>query len=190
MDINFTIPEISDNERELLMSILQCNDNQLNSRLNEIAASSFEEFKNMILGQKVFTRGRDILEYRLFIFIKHYFKGRIPDEQKICNLFQITATESRSLIKSIMSKYQYELRETITNSVKDEVQKITKDEHKDEYKISIQNQFFKDELNRILGSIDTSLPIIEKDKGTISTYVIKPSSYEKLCEYFEIEINE
>ena len=64
-----------------------------------------------------------------------------------------------------MSKYQYELRDTITNSVRDEVEKITKDEHSEEYKISIQNQFFKDELNRILGTIDTSLPIIEKTKG-------------------------
>lgn len=189
MDITFTIPELADNERELLKSILHCDDNQLSEKLNKVAASSFEEYRKMILGQKVFTRGRDILEYRLFIFIKHYFNGRIPEEQKICDLFQITATESRSLIKSIMSKYQYELRDTITNSVRDEVEKITKDEHTEENKISIQNQFFKDELNRILGTIDTSLPIIEKDKGTISTYVIKPSSYEKLCEYFGIETN-
>ena len=186
MDIAFTIPEIENNEKELLKSILHCDENQLNEKLNKIGESSFEEYRKMVLGQKVFTRGRDILEYRLFIFIKYYFEGMIPDEQKICDLFQITATESRSLIKSIMSKYQYELRDTITNSVHDEVMKIVKDEHSDEYKISIQNQYFKDELNRILGTIDTSLPIIEKDRGTISTYIIKPSSYQNLCVYFNI----
>ena len=65
-----------------------------------------------------------------------------------------------------MSKYQYDLKDTITNSVKDEVQNITKMANGNDYKISIQNQYFKDELNRILGSIDTSLPIIEKEKGT------------------------
>ena len=86
-----------------------------------------------------------------------------------------------------MSKYQYELRDTIINSVKDEVEKIVKEENGEDYKISIQNQYIKDELNRILGTIDTSLPIIEKDKGTISTYIIKPSSYQRICEYFNVQ---
>lgn len=190
MDINFTIPIIENNEKELLKSILHCSDSELNDKLNNIAKASFEEYRKMILGQKVFTRGRDILEYRLFIFIKYFFEGKIPDEQKICDLFQITATESRSLIKSIMSKYQYELRDTITNSLKEEVEKIKKDENSSNYKISIQNLYFKDELNRILGTIDTGLPIIEKDKGTISTFIIKASSYTKLCEYFNVTIPE
>lgn len=189
MDINFIIPEIELNEKELLKSILHCNDNELHEKLNKVAYASFEEYRKMILGQKVFTRGRDIIEYRLFIFIKFFFEGKIPDEQKICDLFQVTATESRSLIKSIMSKYQYELRETITSSLRDEVIKIKKDENGDDYKISIQNQYFKDELNRILGTIDTSLPIIEKDRGTISTYIVKPSSYSELRKHFNVEIN-
>ncbi len=186
MDIHFYIPEIAPNEIELLKSILHCTDQELNEKLNKVASASFEEYRKMILGQKVFTRGRDIVEYRLFIFIKYFFEGKIPDEQKICDLFQITATDSRSLIRSIMSKYQYELRETIATSLCEEVTKIRKDENGD-YKISIQNLFFKDELNRILGTIDTSLPIIEKDRGTISTYIIKPSSYRELCAFFNVE---
>lgn len=190
MEINFSIPDISQNERDLLKSILHCNDGDLNERLNKVAASSFEEYRKMILGQRVFTRGKDILEYRLFIFIKYYFDGIIPEEQRICDLFQITAKESRALVRSIMSKYQYELRDNISSSIRLEVEKITKDDHSGEFKISIQNQFIKDELNRVLGTIDTSLPIIEKDKGTISTYVIKPSSYQKLCEYYNVDVNE
>lgn len=181
------IPDIEPREGDLLKSILHCDDLELNNKLNKVAAASFEEYRKMILGQKVFTRGRDIIEYRLFIFIKYFFGGKIPEEQKICDLFQVTATETRSLIKSIMSKYQYELRDTIINSVKDEVEKIVKEENGEDYKISIQNQYIKDELNRILGTIDTSLPIIEKDKGTISTYIIKPSSYQRICEYFNVQ---
>jgi hypothetical protein len=186
MEINFTITEIEQTEKDLLKSILQCDEATLNEKLNKVARSSFEEYKRMILGQRVFTRGRDIIEFRLFILIKHFFEGKIPEEQKICDLFQLTASESRSLVKSIMSKYQYELRDTITSSLKDEVEKISKIENSNDYKMSIQNQYFKDELNRILGTIDTSLPIIEKDRGTISTYVIKRSSYLRLCELFNI----
>lgn len=188
MKISFNIEvNLLKEERDLLTHILGCEEYQLNDKLGKIANSSFEEYKSMILGQKVFTRGRDILEYRLFILIKYFFNGIIPEEQKVCELFQVTANESQSLIKSIMSKYQYELRETIKKTLHEVVRNIFKDPNSSDYKSPIQNQFFKDELNRLLGIIDPSLPIISKDKGTISTYIIKPSSYEKLCEYFKIE---
>lgn len=186
MKLKFDI-SIDTSDRTLLETILQCSRTQLPDNLNKIARSAFEEYLKMILGQKVFTRGKDIQEFRLFIFIKYFFDGKIPDEQKICGLFQTTAAESRALIRSIMSKYQYELRDTIHDSLREQVVKVKKDINGDDYKLSIQNQFFKDELNRILGAIDTSLPIIEKDKGTISTYVIKASSYQKLCELYSIE---
>lgn len=190
MQIQFEI-NLENAEKDLLKSILHCtNEVQLNEKMNKLARTSFEEIRKMVIGQKVFTRGRDILEYRLFCLITFFFDGKIPDEQKICDLFQITATESRAFVRSIMSKYQYDLKDTISSSLKDQVQKVEKDENYELYRLSIQNQFFKDELNKILGSIDTSLPIIEKERGTISTFIIQPSSYEKLCEHFEIEIEE
>ena len=190
MRIEFDV-NIEDEEKELLKTILHCTtDLELNNNLNKLGRSSFEETRRMIIGQKVFTRGRDILEYRLFSLIKFFFDGKIPEEQNICDLFQITATESRAFIRSIMSKYQYDLKETISSSLKEQVEKIQKDEDTEIYRLSIQNQYFKDELNRILGTIDTSLPIIEKERGTIATFIIQPSSYMKLCEYFEIENDE
>ncbi|HAM98449.1 MAG TPA: hypothetical protein DCQ26_07535 [Marinilabiliales bacterium] len=188
MEIKFEL-NFENSEKELLKSILHCDtEAKLNDKLNKLSRSAFEEIRKMVIGQKVFTRGRDILEFRLFNLISYYFEGKIPDEQKICDLFQITATESRAIVRSIMSKYQYDLKETISSSLKEQVQNIIKDENLDFYRLSIQNQFFKDELNKILGNMDTSLPIIEKERGTISTYIIQPSSYENLCVYFNIEI--
>jgi len=190
MKIEFDV-NIEGPEKELLKTILHCDDDdELNISLNKLGRSSFEEMRRMIIGQKVFTRGRDILEYRLFNLIKIFFDGKIPEEQKICDLFQITTTESRAFIRSIMSKYQYDLKETIITTLKEQVENIKKDEKDEFYTLSIQNQYFKDELNRILGLADTSLPIIEKERGTISTYKIQPSSYIELCKYFNIEIED
>ncbi len=190
MKIKFDI-NLDNSEKELLKIILHCkNDDELNISLNKLGRSSFEEMRRMVIGQKVFTRGRDILEYRLFNLIKLFFDGKIPEEQKICDLFQITATESRAFIRSIMSKYQYDLKETIITTLKEQVENIKKEENDEFYTLSIQNQFFKDELNRILGLADTSLPIIKKEHGTISTYKIQPSSYIELCKYFNIEIKD
>jgi len=190
MKIKFEV-DIDNSEKELFKTIMSCStDNELKAKLNKIGRASFEEMRRMVIGQKVFTRGRDILEFRLFNLIAFYFDGKIPDEQKICDLFQITATESRALIRSIMSKYQYDLKETIQNSLKEEIASLTKEEDDEFYRISIQNLFIKDELNKILGSIDNSLPIIEKESKTISIYKIMPSAYKALCEKYEIELEE
>lgn len=190
MKIKFEV-DIDNSEKELLKTITGCaTDDELKDKLNKIGRASFEEMRKMIIGQKVFTRGRDIIEYRLFNLIVYYFERKIPDEQKICDLFQITATESRALIRSIMSKYQYDLKTTILSSLKEEISCLTKEDDAEFYKISIQNLFIKDELNKILGAIDTSLPIIKKENGTISTFIIMPSSYNELCEKLGIEIEE
>lgn len=45
-------------------------------------------------------------------------------------------------------------------------------------------------LNRVIGSIDGSLPQIEKKRGTVSNYVLRRSSYIKLCERFDLPIPE
>lgn len=189
MRINFNV-DLNDGDLELLKKILHCeNENQLVVKMSKLAHTSFEEIIKMIIGQKVFTRGKDILEYRLFNLVKFFFDGKIPKEQQICDFFQVTATESRSLIRSVISKYQYELKDAIFLSLKEQIQAANFDSNSIDHVISIHSLFVVDELNKILGSIDSELQKIEKKSGTISTYIIKPASYDRLCNYFGLNNN-
>jgi hypothetical protein len=83
------------------------------------ADAAAEEYIRMILGQRVFTRGQDIREYRLYLLVKHVFAGKLPTEQQICSLFQTTTTQSRALLRAVMSKYQYELQEAIYDTLRE-----------------------------------------------------------------------
>jgi len=187
MNISFEL-NLEEDELDLFKSILGCESDQLNQQIAKIASASFEEYLRMILGQKVFTRGQDILEYRLLVLVKHYFDERIPDEQDISNLFQATASGSRAITRAIMSKYQYDLKDAIQNTLHDLVESIEKKDGT--FKLSVYNQFFKDELNRTLGNIDPALPRIEREKETVSRYIVKESSYNRLCEYYSVEPKE
>lgn len=75
----------------------------------------------MFLGQKVYTRGQDVREYRLFLLIEHLLNGRLPSERAVGALFQTTATQSRALLRAVMSKYQYDLQVAIHETLKDAV---------------------------------------------------------------------
>lgn len=175
---------LSDDENVLLKGILGCSDTNYEKILSDFATAALEEYCRMILGQKVFTRMNDVKEYRLYLIIKEVFDNRIPDDQKISDLFQTTPTESKSLTRSITSKYQYELREAIKETLKKIVLNATKENEK--WVFTVNSTTKVEELNRILMSVDGTLSQVKKKKGTVSQYQMDNSSYLKLKEYFGI----
>jgi hypothetical protein len=186
MEIRATLSPNADEKRELAR-ILGCAQKDLETKLQPYASAALKELVSMFLGQRVFTRGSDLLEYRLFLLIRHAFGGKLPDEQDVCKLFQVTSAASRSLIRAVMSKYQYSLKSEIDDTLGALLHSAEVSEDKDRVAVAVHNLNLVDELNRKLAEIDTDLPPVHKRRGSVSTYVIQPSSYMKLCELFKVE---
>lgn len=187
MKVSLNLELDKDDEKGLAI-ILGCKPEELPQHLSSYGKAALCEYITMFLGQKVFRRGTDILEYRLFLLIQNALEGQIPDEQMVSNLFQTTATESRSLIRSVMSKYQYQLRNAIDESIKSILRNATKDNDDDQYIVVVNSFNLIAEMNSVLAEIDGSLPPITKKRGGgISTHLIKPSSYARLKEKYKIK---
>jgi serine/threonine protein phosphatase PrpC len=170
-------------DRAELTRILGCTQNQLAERLKAYASAALTEYVSMVLGQKVFRRGSDIHEYRLFLMIDGVFKNQIPNEQEVCRLFQTTATESRSLIRSVMSKYQYQLKTAVERSMKDAVESAQDGDTGDNFTVTINSLNVVEELNRALAEIDGTLQPVAKKHGSVSTYKISPASHARLKQH-------
>lgn len=187
MRLNFEI-EFGDDEVELLKNIFSCNEDELELKISLVAKAATEEYVRTFLGQKVFTRGQDMKEYRLFLLITHLFEGQIPDENTITTLFQTTNTESKSLLKSVLAKYQYSLKVAIDNSIKLALEScIPPEDDQDYYTVSNVSINIIEEMNKILGAMDGTLTQITRKRSTLGTYEIMRSSYSRLCEEYEIE---
>lgn len=64
MDIKITV-DLNQKEFKLLSRILEAKtEEELIAKLEKVASSATREYKAMILGQKVFTRGKDMQEFR------------------------------------------------------------------------------------------------------------------------------
>lgn len=163
-----------------LAKILSCTNAELPNRLVHFASAAIHEYVSMFLGQKVFRRGSDINEYRLYLLITKALDNRIPDEQSVCRLFQTSATESRALIRAVMSKYQYLLRDAVDASMRQIVDAAKQEHENDPYEVVVNCLNVIDELNRALAEIDGTLLTISKKRGSVSTYEIAPSSYARL----------
>lgn len=175
--MTITLTEAEQNE---IATILGCAVADLQTIMTTHARAAVEEYLTMYRGQKVLKRGTDILEYRLFLLIKYTFDGIIPDEQEVCSLFQTTLTESRSLIRAVMSKYQYLLKASIEDTMKQVLVRATRLNEEQDYSVVINSHNMINELNRLLADIDGNLTPVTKKKGSVSTYEIKPASYTQL----------
>lgn len=184
-----TTLNINATERTEICAILGCDDSDLNTRLNTVFDASIREYLSMFRGQKVLKRGSDMLEYRLLLLIETAFNGFIPEERTVSSLFQTTLTESRSLIRAVISKYQYQLKSHVERTLSAALKNATRQDETQSYSVAIHNQNVIEELNKALAVIDGSLSPVAKKRGSVSTYEIPPSSYNRLCVKFGVKPN-
>ena len=182
MKISFEM-ELSTEDTKLLSDVVGCTQTVLPGRIADYAKAATLEYVHMMLGQKVFTRMSDVKEYRLFLLIKECLGQRIPDDQMITDLFQSTPSESKSLVRAVLSKYQYELKDYLFETLKEIVQAMSPAEK--EFTVTVNSATKVEELNRKLLA-DGTLHQILKKPGTISVYTIKPASYTRLCQVFGV----
>lgn len=179
--------EINDADQQSLAGILGCTVQELPNRLPGYGSAALEEYIRMFLGQRVSKRGTDFLEHRLFLLILRALGGRVPGETAISNLFQTTATESRSLTRAVMSKFQYAMSDAIKATIIAELERATRNEGEDNYSMALACTSLVDHLNRELGKLDGRLIQISKKKGSVAIYEITAESYVRLRRHFEME---
>jgi hypothetical protein len=167
-------------EKNQLAAQFDCAKSEISQRLKAYSTAATEEYVRMILGQRVFTRGSDVREYRLLLLIQHVFDGLLPGERTISALFQTTTTQSRALLRAVMSKYQYELSGAITKSLVAAISGAELSENKAIYTLVSDSENIIDALNKEIAMVDGALSQISKARGTVSTYEIAPSAYSAL----------
>ena len=186
MDIEATI-DLEDSETSRLARILRCEPDQLAEVLAPYAEAALTEYVRMFLGERVFTRGSDIREYRLLLLIKHVLDGAIPDDDYVSALFQTNTGQSRGLIRAVLSKYQYEVETGVQATVKQVVDEARREGDSDVWTVIIRSGNVVDALNRQVELLSGALPLVTRSPGTGARYEIKRSTYLRLCEALEVE---
>lgn len=143
--------------------------------LNNLRNAATEEYLEMLRGSRVFTRGQDIREYRLFLLIKHYFKT-IPSDGEVSALFQTTATQSRGLLRAVTSKYQYDLNQVLTQALRKLLKSAKNSGENGTFWLTPTSEYMVEELNRRLAIQDPSAVRIRRLPGTVLTFVITSGS--------------
>jgi hypothetical protein len=179
--------DLNDDQQERLARILRCEPGELPEKLKPYVAAAIEEYVRMFLGERVFTRGSDIREYRLLLLMKHVLSGAVPDDDYVSALFQTNSGQSRGLIRAVLSKFQYEVETGVQNSVKRVVDEARREGDNTVWTVIIHSGNVVDALNRLIEVLDGALPLVTRTPRTAARYEIKRSTYLRLCEELGVE---
>ena len=189
MEVTATI-ELSPQDEERLAQILKCQPNELGTALAPYASAALEEYTQMFLGARVYTRGSDIREYRLLLLITHANNGAIPDDDYVSALFQTNVGQSRGLTRAVLSKFQYDLETGVQGSVKDAVDRARREQDANVWTVIIRSSNVVTALNREIEVLDGALPLVARTPGTAARYEIKRSTYLRLCEELDVPVKD
>jgi CHAD domain-containing protein len=170
-------------EKQKLAEILGCSVVDLKTELSPVALAGLSEHVEMFLGRKVFTRGSDMREYRLFLLIKERYRNRLPTEDELSSLFQTTASQSHSLLRAVMSKYQYELSQIMADALRRAVNSFAQPPNAPpgaDWHLDAESEYVVEALNHRIGTIGPSLTRLTREQGTASRYIVKPATRQSL----------
>ena len=185
-DISATLNLTPQDEADLVR-VLGCKPADLSTVLGPYASAALTEYVMMFLGQKVFTRGSDIREYRLLLLIQQVLGNHIPDEALVSRLFQTSSSESRALLRAVMSKYQSQSHGAAEQSIRDILAVATGDPKEGPLLITVDNAIIVEHLNRALAESDGTLAKVMRHENSVSTYEVKPASFKALCKTFNVK---
>jgi hypothetical protein len=189
VDVTATV-ELSDTEEARLARILGCQPQQLADALKPFASAALEEYVRMFVGQRVYTRGSDIREYRLLLLMNHALEGAVPDDDYVSALFQTSTGQSRGLIRAVLSKFQHEVETGVDATVKRAVDDARREGNATVWTVIIHSSNVVDALNRHVETLSGALPLVVKTPGTGARYEIKRSAYLKLCEALGVQVKD
>lgn len=187
MEINLSLDGIiGEREKEVLFRVLNCQtDEELTQKFNRISMAAICEYLEMILGKQLPTRANEIRERRLYHLLKHYFQGYFPNEAEVSSIFQLTESDSRSLLRNVRTKFKFELETELLNTIR-EILRNASQQDDGNYRVVISSDNILEELKQKVSIIAIELDQIQKVKNSAGVYNIPEDTYSRLVDAYSI----
>ncbi|MES0175386.1 hypothetical protein [Mesorhizobium sp. M0006] len=172
MDVNTSV-RVTPEEQTQLTEIL--GPAPLADALASLGKAALREYIEMLLGQSS-LRSPDMREQRLLLLILEANNGAIPDEAKVAQMFNLTGTGARSLIRSVLSRYRLRLAAPIRRAAVQVLQDCGA-ENDGFRRVSIGNPVIVEYLNDLLAELNGELKRIAPEARTGTYYRVPEDSY-------------
>ncbi|EPL6454033.1 hypothetical protein N0G65_001161 [Providencia rettgeri] len=188
MEITFQIDdqEFEREQKELVKKTLKIEDDDIQVALNKIARASLTEYLTMLIEGGMPNRADEAKQDRLLYLIQSYFEESLPTESQISTIFQLTQSQSKTLLKNTVSRFRHKLDDVLASTMRTVIESA--DYVNDMYLVVISSDVVKDELNMLITQNEPTYKPITKRKGSAGQFEISEDSHTLLCR--ELGLNE
>lgn len=177
--ISVTDNELSHFDIQLVKDSLGVDD--INLALEKICKSAFMEYMKMFKEKGIPTRADEVQQERLFFMLNYYYVNRVPSETEISTIFQLTPSQSRSLLRNTKSKYRNKINNFIKSTLLNTLNQARSNDSGDYYFVCTSQSIIED-LNLIVAQKGPELKSIEKIKGLANKYFCAIDTYNLLIQ--------
>ena len=189
MNVQFDIDDeiFNDDQKEIFRKMLKLRSGtDMQMALDKIGKAALYEYLKMIVEGGMPGRADEIKQDRLLYLIQNYFEYTLPTEMQISTIFQLTKSQSTTLLKNTVSRFRQKLEHVITNTMKQVIELAVYSEPS--YLVVINSDVVRNELNMLITQNEPTFNPIARKKGSAGQFVISDDSYGLLCR--ELNLNE
>ena len=186
--INLTEEEFTNDDLRIIRECLNINEGEEDLHLQKLCKASFMEYLKMFKEKGLPTRADEVQQERLFFLLLHYYENRVPFENDISGIFQITQSQSRTLLRNTNSRFRTKISLFIRNTIKTVLRNAEPNMDTDNIEMEISSLVIKDEINNLLSQKRARLLQLSKKRGYASIYECPLDTFDFLRVEFEIDV--
>jgi hypothetical protein len=179
MNITITVSntELSAIDKTLIQDCLGLAAAQVDPALKKLCKTAFMEYVKMFKEKGLPTRADEVQQERLFFLLNYFFENRLPSENEISSIFQLTPSQSKTLLRNTKSRYRTKISAFIKNTLLETLNSATQPNPTGDYEFVCTSPTTVEELNSIISQKGPELQPIEKIRGLASKYTCAVDTY-------------
>jgi hypothetical protein len=180
LDIKFSLEdeEFNSQYQETIQKTLRVKKEDVEATASKIAEAGFREYLSMLTEGGMPSRADETKQNRLLYLILFYFQNTLPTESQISTIFQLTQSQSKTLLKNVVSKYRHKIEEILKATMSEVIEQV--EFHDGRYLVVIQSDIVRDELDMLITQNEPTYKPITKKRGSAGQYEISEDSYNLL----------
>lgn len=111
------VDRLNTEDRRRLAESFGVDDAQLDDHLAGAARAALQEYLDLFLGRRNPPRISDARELRLLLLVLNVFSAGMPPTNVVADLFQLTATQARTLMRNARTRYRFELQDRLREAI-------------------------------------------------------------------------
>ena len=182
INVQFEI-ELDEYATERVVQALGCKPSKLSETLSIYGKAALLEYIEMFRGNASLRLAVDTREQRLLQIILSVYEGELPGEAVVARLFHLTRSQARSLLRTVLEKKAFELREHISKACVSVLEPIDVNSS-NPIEVMINNPRVFEVLNQILTD-NGKAPLLEK--VTVTKYTLDKAALTVLRKHFDLD---